>query len=857
MDTALADCLSGESRIVLIEGATGSGKSALADTVAERARAAGAVVLSSVASPAERQVPLGVLRQLVRSGQDRVLPELTADRVTAPSIEAMQAFCSSLRELSTRTPVVLCLDDVEHADAESLQYLQYVARHARSAPVLVIVTGSLHAEAQNPVFTTELLRQPHFRRLRLEQLSPAEVAEVAARHNRTHRRAPATELHRISGGNPLLLRALLEEQEDAWAEDSSPSPSSFAPGSGGPYAQAVVACLHRCGPTATALAQAVAVLGEFSSPSNTVQLLGIGATAAHRGLAALEASGILDGLRFRHPSGHTSVLDEIAPETRAELHRRAAMVLRRAGSPATSVASHLLAASEGTVPRAGGTADLEVLRDAAEDLLVQNDAHRAVRLLELAGQVSSDEQSRGAVGIRLAQVTARFDPAASERQASTLLEALRCGALDAENVQPLADLLLTQGRVIEASTLLDGSDPAQSAASALDAVIDTDVAASERLLQSAILTDATLAPITQAVQSIIASDHPERAVPWTRKLLAETNRCQAPGWTAVFTTLHAEALLRLGDLDGAHAHAVMALQALPDNNGSTFHCAPTAVLVRACSGMGRYAQASRYAGHQIPQRLLATLPGLGFLRARGLHHLAVNQPQAALADFLEIGRLMESWGVDRPAYLPWRSDAAEALLRLGKPRQAEQYVLQQLSLPDARRAWVRGVSLRLRAMTGDPKQRTSTLSQAIEELHRSGDRLETSRAMADLGRALQSDGSPSKGSAMVRSAWNLAKECQATALCKEILPDVPLTAPARNQSAPEGGGTSPEVRLSSSEQRVATLAAQGMTNREISAKLYLTVSTVEQHLTRVYRKLQISSRGDLPLDLELGSRVSI
>ncbi|WSD74623.1 helix-turn-helix transcriptional regulator (plasmid) [Streptomyces sp. NBC_01591] len=57
--------------------------------------------------------------------------------------------------------------------------------------------------------------------------------------------------------------------------------------------------------------------------------------------------------------------------------------------------------------------------------------------------------------------------------------------------------------------------------------------------------------------------------------------------------------------------------------------------------------------------------------------------------------------------------------------------------------------------------------------------------------------------------------------------------------------------MSGSEQHVATLAAQGLTNREISARLFLTVSTVEQHLTRVYRKLRITSRGDLPLDLEL------
>jgi DNA-binding CsgD family transcriptional regulator len=56
--------------------------------------------------------------------------------------------------------------------------------------------------------------------------------------------------------------------------------------------------------------------------------------------------------------------------------------------------------------------------------------------------------------------------------------------------------------------------------------------------------------------------------------------------------------------------------------------------------------------------------------------------------------------------------------------------------------------------------------------------------------------------------------------------------------------------LSDAERRVATLAAMGHTNREIARKLYVTVSTVEQHLTRVYRKLNVHRRSDLPLRLQ-------
>ncbi|MFD5511976.1 AAA family ATPase [Streptomyces sp. NPDC127051] len=853
LETALADCVAGHSRIVLIEAGTGCGKSALVDLVAERAAASGALVLYAVGAPEEQQVPLGVLRQLVNSEQVFALPKPSEGPGAPSRVEAMQAFCAELRELSLDCPVVLCVDDVQYADRESLQYVQYLARHARTAPVLVVVAGTVHAPAQDPAFTTELMRQPHFRRMRLERLTAAEVALVRGRQEPSAHAAETAELHRISGGNPLLLRALVEEAAGRVAPESAATdpcaPSFPSPEPGGPFAQAVATCLRRSGPDGLALARAAALLGEQATAARVTRLTGLDAAAARRGLAALEASGLLEGLRFRHPAARAAALEECDPQTRTALHQGAARVLGEDRGPVLAVAGHLLAACAEGRPLDCGPAEVAVLRDAAEELLVRGDAREAARLLELAARGRGDEHVERGIRVRLAQITARFDPAAAERQLGELLEAARAGLLDAEQVQPLAGLLLAQGQFAEAAALLPAA-LGEPAAAALDTLVDATAAVGERLLQSARLTDATVAPLAQAVRSLICSEHPERAVPWSRNLLEEALRCQAPGWSAVFAALHAEALLRMGDLRGAYAHATAALEALPERGGS-FPCAPAAVLIRACTAMGRFTEASRLADRQVPKGLLTGLHGLAFLRARGLYRLAVNQPHAALADFLEVGRLMETGRVDRPAFLPWRTDAAEALLRLGEGARAEQLALQQLTLPDAQRPYVRGVSLRIKALTGDPKRRTALLGQAVEALHRSGDRVEAARAMAELGRALQADGSPAKGSAMIRSAWNLAKEAEATALCREILPDAPLTTPAARDRTPSeatpAAGTT--AKLSSSEQRVATLAAQGLTNREISAKLYLTVSTVEQHLTRVYRKLQITSRGDLPTGL--------
>ncbi|MGP4012658.1 AAA family ATPase [Streptomyces sp. 4N124] len=851
LEEALAHCLAGGSGTVLVEGPTGCGKSAVVDALVDRARAAGAVVLGAVGSPAEQDVPLGVLRQLVCSDQAVAQPSLTADPAAACRVEAMQAFCAQLRELGESTAVVLCVDDAHHADDASVQFLRYLARHARSARILLAVAASPHGARQVPEeLATELTRRPDSRRLRLGCLSPAETAEAAEAAGRPQSGA---ELHAITGGNPLLLRALLAEP--AGSGDGATVRAQPAPG--GPFAQAVAACVQRSGPVAVEAALAAAVLDACATPERIQRLLGADPSAVRRDLAALEASGLLAGARLRHSAVRAAVLDGAPGDARAALHRRAALLLRQDGAAVTAVADQLLAAAAhaGGTSWQAGAAETEVLRDAAEELLARGEAPQAIRLLELALDGCRDEQQRGAVRIRLARITWRFSPAATERHLTALLDEPHPGV---EHAQPLVQLLLAQGRLPDAARLLDGQDPAEAGASFLDAAVESG-AAGERFLQEAQLTEATMEAITQALRSLVHSDHPERAVPWSRNLLQESERCRAPGWSAVFATLHAEALLRIGDLRGACTHAQAALDHLPEKTGSTFRFAPTAVLIRARTLMGQCTEAARLVDQPVPQRLFCGLYGLGFLRARGLHLLTCHQPQAALADFKEVGRLTQQWGIDRPALFPWRTDAAEALLRLGKPQQAEQLVLQQLALPDARRPWVRGLSLRARALaSGSARQRMSLLTQAVDELHRSGDRLEAARAMAELGQALQSEGTtPAKGSAMIRTAWNLAKECEAGALCREILPDAPLADGADGRTPQDAGAAKSADRLSSSEQRVATLAAQGLTNREISAKLYLTVSTVEQHLTRVYRKLQISSRGELPVDLALGSAQTV
>ncbi|MDH6108039.1 DNA-binding CsgD family transcriptional regulator [Kitasatospora sp. MAP12-15] len=126
--------------------------------------------------------------------------------------------------------------------------------------------------------------------------------------------------------------------------------------------------------------------------------------------------------------------------------------------------------------------------------------------------------------------------------------------------------------------------------------------------------------------------------------------------------------------------------------------------------------------------------------------------------------------------------------------------------------------------------------------------MEEAAALADLGFAYQSPGDNKRSRGMMNRAWHGAKRCGAEPLCRELsgmFPPRPghaweasgaVAAPVA-EALPEG--------LSEAELRVASLAAMGHTNREISRELFITVSTVEQHLTRVYRKLNVGKRGQL------------
>ncbi|MGC4946602.1 AAA family ATPase [Streptomyces sp. DT224] len=863
-ETALGLSRTGTGEILLIEGAAGSGKSELMEAFAARAEREGATVLTATSSATDRAVPLSTLQQLLDRTTGISPEDLPVTETGALTRESLRLLHQALNRIAADSPLVIFVDDLHLTDPATQEFLLHLAKHGRRSPTLLVLSQTLHCTPLDAEFITELLLRTNLHRIQTRPMSTDEVtAAVAASTLVEPDEADGltAELHRISGGNPLLIRALIFEQSAARLR---PLSQVVVPQFGGPFARAAFRCLQRCGEYALLLATAIIVLGQGATTELLAQLTNLTLAEAEQGLSALQAARLLDGRGYRHPVVRATVLENMPPSTVAGMHRRLAEILHRSGADAEVVTQHLMDSHPGC-----GSDDLPVwasdlLNTAVDQAARVGDVDRAARLLTLARDTCDDPGRRVEIITRLSGLLWQVDPARSEQHLAEAVAVARSAPIPSARLKPLFQSLFAQGRIPEAAEvrclLLDADGdkaPAEDLQPHSYTLDDAHLPDIERFLQATTLTGPTLTSIIQAITSLILSAEPQHGVAWCQVFLEQALRSDSPGWHSVFSALLAQAQLRRGDLESAERHAVTALESLPDRN-CDYAFAPLATLLRARTEMGRYADAAAIVHSQGIQGTSRTIHELGYLRARARYYSATRQFRAALDDLYEIGRLMKDWDMDHPLVLPWRTEAAEVLLNVGHQHQADRLVLQQLAMAEARHPWIRGTSLRLRAKMSDLRKRPALLHRAVAEFGFSGDRVQTAHAKAELSEALLALGDPLAG-VTGREALALASECRAGALQKRIQAGV--LAPA-DPSPPAVSAFDPTVSelsatLSESERRVASLAALKYSNREISEALHITVSTVEQHLTRVYRKLRINQRSALPASLELWAMDSV
>ncbi len=233
------------------------------------------------------------------------------------------------------------------------------------------------------------------------------------------------------------------------------------------------------------------------------------------------------------------------------------------------------------------------------------------------------------------------------------------------------------------------------------------------------------------------------------------------------------------------------------------------------------------------------------LYVRGRVAMALNHPQQALDTFLALGDVCTAMAIAHPSWTPWRAEAALAAHRVGRHDVACSLATDELEA--ARRwgaPWGLGVALRAVGLTAAGPDGLNALREAVEVLEPSPARLAYARALIDLGAALRRANQRREARELLRDGVDRAHACGAKPLAVRGNDELAATG-ARPRSAMITGRDA----LTASERRVAQLALDGLSNRDIAQSLFVTVKTVEVHLGRTYRKLDIASRRELRHEL--------
>ncbi|MET3805453.1 DNA-binding CsgD family transcriptional regulator [Nakamurella sp. UYEF19] len=897
------------SAVSMIVGPPAVGKSAVLREFRRVATAEGHLALGAGGAEDEQDLPLGLIGQLfcdprlparlvelVRTCADQLAATDDQGDPAAPLGPVASALARELHryllEQADSGGLVLCIDDLQFADRISQQVLLYLARRMHGGGLMAVVAAPSVEDITLPALHAEIVRHPCFEQITLSLLSVDGVGQMLAEQSYPTCGQLAGSVHALSGGNPLLVKALMLDGHAG----SDPAPQ---PRPGRAFRDAVLGAIGRFDDSAEAIVQAAAVLGQLSNAGLIGDLLSRESGAIDTTVRDLSDSGLMTADGYCQPAVGDIVLADTDPAFRANLRGRAARLADENGCGAAVVAEHLIAAGRPCESWAGRT-----LTEAAAQAEASEEPAFAIDCLELAARSTTDETERARIVMDLARIEWRHEPSTAARHLGGLVDAALTGRLAPSDVADVTGWLLWLGRADEATRTIDWifaaaertADPAVRAAlttlrgqfplsipavagwslpqdvsdipvelaahagivatgvlaRALSQVPDDRIhARAEQVLANCELSDDTLPAVVAALQALIYTDRLEAAQAWCTALMDVAAQRPAATWEGVLGALRAELAWRHGDLTEALRWSDFALDRISRRGWGVAIGLPMAVRLQALLGTGQMDEAAVVARAVLPEETYRTRYGLTFLYARAQFHLATNKFHLAQADFARCAELSAQTESDLPALVPWRTGYARLHLKLEHGKAAVELMAAQLARPGGQGARVRGQSLCVIAVAGEPRRRPTLLREAIDLLQVSGDRAGLANALAELSTAYQDLSEFTRARLMSRRAQEVAADCGTTASCRSLLTGVTPSAPGTTEIPDQG--QSPDV-LSDAERRVAELAVMGHTNREIGNKLFITVSTVEQHLTRIYRKLGVTRRVDLPIRLRHSDR---
>jgi DNA-binding NarL/FixJ family response regulator len=883
----------------VLEGEPGIGKSTLWLTGVAAARERGFLVLSSRPAEAERGLAHVVLGDLFEAVLDNVLPALVAPRRRALEAALLTdqppgrlvdpralgvAILTALQVLARDQPVVLAVDDEQWIDASSASALRFALRRLRDERVLLFLARRLDEQVEAPALE-ESIDSRAVEHLRVGPVSMGAMHLLLRRRlGRTFGRPALLRLYEVSGGNPFygleLARGLGADAATRDPTEPFPVPESLD--------RLVSTRFERLG---GATREALLLVAAHGRPSPA--LLRTAGMAPHVLEPALAARVVefSDGVfRFRHPLLASALYQGVSREERRRAHGRLAAIVEdpvdggrhlalASDEPDGDIAAELqdsasLARARGAV-LAAAELDEHAFRLTPSDM--PDDRHRRA-IAAARGHLEAGDTRRARV--LALDLLARVDGGAPRAEALVLISdiesagahleraielrrealpaAVTLPSLQAEIHQWLGEAVrFTEGvRSAErharaALELAERLDDYALRAGALSLLAFVRFRAGEpdalRLAeqQAAELATATADPR----QRLRASFHVVHVLVWSfqleraRILLERLQR----EWSERDEQTSAEALWWLSMIEFRAGRLALAADYADRSReiGQQYALdereVPTTIWLVALIAVHR-GELDR--ARRLAERSRALAESQPVIRAGqdavlGLVELWTGHLSDAAALFAAAEEARRGSGVNEPAMFWWRADYVEALLALGRVDEAAGLVdaWDADAAPLGRRAvraQVRRCRGLLAAARGDVEEALVELERAVAQHESVGDVFGRARALLALGivrrRARQ------KRSA--REAIEEALESFETAAAAG------WAAKARLELGPIGGRTRIEG-LTPAEQRVAALVAEGRTNREVAATLFLGERTVESHLSHVYAKLGVRSRAEL------------
>jgi DNA-binding CsgD family transcriptional regulator len=221
-------------------------------------------------------------------------------------------------------------------------------------------------------------------------------------------------------------------------------------------------------------------------------------------------------------------------------------------------------------------------------------------------------------------------------------------------------------------------------------------------------------------------------------------------------------------------------------------------------------------------------------------NLAAGEPRAAMAEGQQVIAHDGVFTVERT--LP---ELIEAAVRSDSQEvAAHAFAALDGRAGTAATSWALGLRARSLALISDGERAENAFTQSIGYLEQSRAKVDLARAHLLYGSWLRRGRRRRDARRQLRIAEDMYDAMGAAGFASTAREEIRATGERARARRP---GT--ESELTPQESRVATLAAEGSTNSEISGQLFISPSTVEYHLGKVFRKLGVRSRTELALRL--------